>query len=216
MSVTPNLCCDETKNRGPYTRMTIPRDEVPSLVGASQDFPPGDRDRKFPNLTELSKALTEVEFYIYNWWVLWYANYTLIKQLKGFSGGIPGGSDNKESACNAGDLASIPGSGRSPGGGHGNPLWYSCLENPMDRGSWRAAVCTAAKSCTWLKWLMTHAKLSFKKRKPVYPLVLDLDGVIWSITSILVLLFASHINQDLWSLEIFIIHFRDWPVYVSF
>ena len=42
--------------------MTIPRDEVPSLVGASQDFPPGDRDRKFPNLTELSKALTEVEF----------------------------------------------------------------------------------------------------------------------------------------------------------
>ena len=47
------------------------------------------------------------------------------------------GSDSKESACSAGDLNSVPGSGRSPGGGHGNPLQYSCLGNPMDRGvSW--------------------------------------------------------------------------------
>ena len=53
---------------------------------------------------------------------------------------IPGGSDGKESACNAGDLGSVPGSGRSPGEGHGNPLQYSCLENPMDRGAWRATV----------------------------------------------------------------------------
>ena len=52
--------------------------------------------------------------------------------------GFPGGSDGKESSCNAGDLSSIPGSGRSPGGGHGNPLQYSCLENPTDRGAWRA------------------------------------------------------------------------------
>ena len=44
--------------------------------------------------------------------------------------GFPGGSDGKESACNAGDLGLIPGLGRSPGGGHGNPLQYSCLENP--------------------------------------------------------------------------------------
>ena len=44
--------------------------------------------------------------------------------------GFPGGSDSKESTCNAGDLGSIPGLGRSPGGGHGNPLQYSCLENP--------------------------------------------------------------------------------------
>ena len=42
----------------------------------------------------------------------------------------------KESACNEGDLALIPGLGRSPGGGHGHPLQYSCLENPMDRGAW--------------------------------------------------------------------------------
>ena len=47
---------------------------------------------------------------------------------------------SKESACKAGDLGSIPGLGRSPGEGDGNPLQYSCLENPMDRGSWRAAV----------------------------------------------------------------------------
>ena len=47
----------------------------------------------------------------------------------------------KESAYNAGDLDSIPGSGRSPGEGNGNPLQYSCLENPMDRGAWRATVC---------------------------------------------------------------------------
>ena len=44
--------------------------------------------------------------------------------------GFPGGSAGKESACNAGDLSSIPGLGRSPGGGHGNLLQYSCLENP--------------------------------------------------------------------------------------
>ena len=49
--------------------------------------------------------------------------------------GFPGGPDCKESACNAGDPGSIPGSGRSPGEGNGNPLQYSCLESPMDR-SW--------------------------------------------------------------------------------
>ena len=47
-----------------------------------------------------------------------------------------GGSEGKVSACNAGDLGSIPGSGRSPGEGNGNPFQYSCLENPMDREAW--------------------------------------------------------------------------------
>ena len=51
----------------------------------------------------------------------------------------PGGSDGKESACNEGELSSIPGSGRSREEGHGNPLQYSCLENPMDRGAWRVS-----------------------------------------------------------------------------
>ena len=52
-----------------------------------------------------------------------------------FAGGFPGGSDGNASACNAGGLGLIPGSGRSPGEGNGNPLQYSCLENPMDGGS---------------------------------------------------------------------------------
>ena len=52
------------------------------------------------------------------------------------------------SACSVGDLGSIPGSGRSSGEGNGNPLQYSCLENPMDRGAWWAAVHKAAKSRT--------------------------------------------------------------------
>ena len=50
--------------------------------------------------------------------------------------GFPGGSDDKASACNVGDPGSIPGSGRSPGEGNGNPLQYSCLENSMEGGSW--------------------------------------------------------------------------------
>ena len=50
--------------------------------------------------------------------------------------GFPGGSEGKVSACNAGDLGSIPGSGRSPGEGNGNPLQYPCLEDPMDREAW--------------------------------------------------------------------------------
>ena len=58
----------------------------------------------------------------------------------GDSATYPGGSDGKESACNAGDLGSIPGSGRSPGEGNGSPLQYCCLENPVDRGAWRATV----------------------------------------------------------------------------
>ena len=53
---------------------------------------------------------------------------------------FPGGSDSKESACNAGDPGSIPGSGRSPGKGNGSPLQCSCLENSMNRGAWWATV----------------------------------------------------------------------------
>ena len=59
-----------------------------------------------------------------------------------------GGSDGKESTCNAGDLGSISGSGRSPGEGNGNPLQYSCLENPMDKGAWWAIVPGITKSQT--------------------------------------------------------------------
>ena len=61
-----------------------------------------------------------------------------------------GGSDGKGSACNAGDLGLIAGLGRSPGGGHSNPLHCSCLENPMDKGAWWATVHGVAKSWTQL------------------------------------------------------------------
>ena len=74
---------------------------------------------------------------------------------------FPGGSDGKESACSAGDLGLtrmlilqvglIPVSGRLPGEGNGNPLQYSCLGNPMDRGAWQATVYRVAKSWTQLK-----------------------------------------------------------------
>ena len=63
---------------------------------------------------------------------------------------FPHNSVGKESACNAGDLGSIPGLGRSPGEGNGNPLQYSCLENPMDREAWWATVHGVAKSRTQL------------------------------------------------------------------
>ena len=59
--------------------------------------------------------------------------------------GFYGSSDGKESACNAGDLGSIPGLGRSPGEGNGNPLQYACLENPMDGQSWLGTVHGVAK-----------------------------------------------------------------------
>ena len=61
---------------------------------------------------------------------------------------FPGGSDGEEYACNAGDSGLIPGSERSPGEGNGNPLRYSCLENPTDRRAWRARVHGLIKSHT--------------------------------------------------------------------
>ena len=62
--------------------------------------------------------------------------------------GFPGGSDSEESACNAGNLGSIPGSERFPGEGNGNPLQYSCLENSMDSGAWQTIIQGVAKSRT--------------------------------------------------------------------
>ena len=82
--------------------------------------------------------------------------------------GLPWWLIGKESTCYAGatgDMGSIPGRGRSPGGGswqgHGNPLQYSCLENPMDRGAWKAAVHRVTKSRTWLKRLSMHTLLLY-------------------------------------------------------
>ena len=74
--------------------------------------------------------------------------------------GFPGGSEVKASAWNVGDLGLIPGSGRSPGEGNGNPLQYSCLENPMDGGAWWATVHRAAKSRKRLSDFTSHGRQS--------------------------------------------------------
>ena len=84
-----------------------------------------------------------------------------------YSNGKPSNSDGKESACNAGDPALIPGSGRVPGEENGNPFQYSSLGNPMDRGAWLATVHGVAKSqtrlstdaCIYLGFLLDHRKL---------------------------------------------------------
>ena len=78
-----------------------------------------------------------------------------------FTPGDPSGSDSKESTCNAGDMASVPGLGRSPGEGNGSPLQYSCLENSMDREAWQATVHKVAKSRTRLGNEPFHTMLSF-------------------------------------------------------
>ena len=73
--------------------------------------------------------------------------------------GLPGGSVVKNPPANVGDVGLIPGSGRSPGGGNGNPLQYSCLENPMDRGAWWAIVHGVTRSWTQLN-THTHTHTS--------------------------------------------------------
>ena len=78
---------------------------------------------------------------------------------------FPGGSVDKESACSAGDsgnMGSILELGRSPEGGHGNTLQYSCLENPMDKGAWRATAHGITKSQTRLKQLSMHTHTSLE------------------------------------------------------
>ena len=73
--------------------------------------------------------------------------------------GFPGGSDGKESACNAGDPGSIPGLGRSPGEGHNNPFQYSCLENSMDRRAFHAIVHAVTNSPTRLSDFTFHSQV---------------------------------------------------------
>ena len=73
-------------------------------------------------------------------------SWVCIKYIVCIQEGFPDSSVGKESACDAGDPGSIPGSGRSPGEGNGNPLQYSRLENPTDRGAWQASVHGVARA----------------------------------------------------------------------
>ena len=88
----------------------------------------------------------------------WWSNGT-ITLVPGFPGGTLVAENLPASGGDGGDLGLIPGSGRSPGGGHDNPLRYSCLENPMDRGAWRATIHRVAKSRTWLKLFSMHVPI---------------------------------------------------------
>ena len=95
-------------------------------------------------------------FSSFNLYALWTESYYFFRLLG--SVGLPWWLSSKESVCNAGGSGSIPGLGRFPREGNGNPLQYSCQENPMDRGAWRATVPGVAKSWTQLKRLNTQAQ----------------------------------------------------------
>ena len=86
------------------------------------------------------------------------AHHTAIFSPLWFICGLPWWLNGKDSACNAGDRGLIPGLGRSPGGGHSNPLWYSCLDDHMDRGAWQ--VHRIAQNQTWLKQLSSSSNSS--------------------------------------------------------
>ena len=106
-----------------------------------EDPPPGDISN--PGIDPKSPAWQQI---FYHWGML--------------AMGLPCWLRNKESACHTGDnvrdAGLIPESGRFPGGRHGNPLQYSCLENPMDREAWQATIHRVRKSQTQLKRLRTH------------------------------------------------------------
>ena len=100
------------------------------------------------------------------WSPKWSAHIVSSEKILGFlspfvypplSLGIPWWLSGKGSAFSVGDMGLIPGLGRSPVGGHGNPLHYSCLEHPTDRGAWQATVHKVAKSWTPLKRLIMYA-----------------------------------------------------------
>ena len=98
--------------------------------------------------------------------------------------GFSGGSDRKKSACNAGDTSSIPGLRRCPGEGNGNPLQYSCLENLMDRGAWRATVHGFAKSRTPRKHIEHRALQKNKRKKQEKTHKSQMKTVLWHVSTI--------------------------------
>ena len=92
--------------------------------------------------------------------------------------GFPGDSDGKASACSVGDLGLIPGSGRSPGEGNGNPLLYSCLENPMDREAWEATVHGVAKSRTQLSNFIHSLMLQHPDQSTLLSIIIHLFWIL--------------------------------------
>ena len=106
--------------------------------------------------TTLSK-INRVYFWILNWIAL----ISVYAPPHACLGGFPGGSDSKESTCKAGDMGLIPGLGRSPGKGNGNPLQYSCLGNLMARGAWWATVLGVTTESDIVTKQQQHACLDY-------------------------------------------------------
>ena len=139
-------------------------------------------EKKMPPVPEMIWHQVQL-FFCCTWSYTLNFVYHIFCKLYGLCG-LPCVSDSKECTCNAGDLDSILGLGRSPGEGHGNPLQFSCLENPMNRGAWWATVCRFAKIPTRLKWLSVYALAmqmnksnhSFSKDTEPCPMP---DSVLW-------------------------------------
>jgi len=121
-----------------------------------------------------------------------YCAYVCTETLK-TSGGFPSGSVVKNPPANAGDTSLIPGLERSPGVGNGNPLQYSCLENPIDRGTWRATVRRAAKESDMTYWLNNNKDIRKGPGHPLMALALN-QAVPWQTW----LWFSSHCFLGFW------------------
>ena len=117
---------------------------------------------------------------------------------------MPHYNHGKEPTYNVGDIrdtGSIPGLGRSPGGGHGNPLQYSCLGNPMDRGAWQSTVHGIAKSQAWLSHKTTTAKsnsvisfsLGYWKDNSVFSLAMLINVYVFKNNNLEMFLLASQL-----------------------
>ena len=105
--------------------------------------------------------------FLLTYWIYLLVLIAFVWSVSGFLD-FPGGSDSKESACNAGDPGSVPGLGRSPGEGNGYPLQYTCLENSMDRGASQATIHGVTKNRKWLS--ISHFHFTFKgKGECVWP-----------------------------------------------
>ena len=117
----------------------------------------------------------------------------------------------KNPPVNAGDVrdaGSISGLGRSLGGGHGNPLQYSCLENPMVRGAWLATIHEVAKSRTWLKWLGMHTCIDCRSKErtdilTVLSVPIQEHGIFLSLFSLCGFLFVMYFLGQSFYLKVF-------------
>ena len=119
--------------------------------------------------------------------------------------GFPGGSDGKESACNTGDLGSMPGLGRSPGKGDNSPLHYSCLENSMDRGAWQPIAHGVAKS--WTQLNDSHFRMSNPISQFIHPPFSPPVTITLFSTSMTVFLFYKQVqsNKGSWKQNVYCI-----------